>query len=62
MTRRFADDRPPEQVEASPEFTRLLFLGFGIAGLIGLLCGVVWIAWHLLVRQPFPETRSAPWR
>ena len=22
----------------------------GIAGLIGLLCGVVWIAWHLLVR------------
>jgi hypothetical protein len=50
MTRRFADDRPPEQVEASPEFTRLLFIGFGVAGLIGLVCGVAWIAWHLLVR------------
>ena len=39
-----------EDSTASPEFSRLLFIGFGIAALIGLLCGVVWIAWHLLVR------------
>ena len=48
MTRRCPDDRLREQVEASPEFTRLLFIGFGVAGLIGLVCGVVWVAWHLL--------------
>lgn len=50
MPRRFPDDRPREQVEASPDFTRLLFIAFGIAGLIGLLCGVVWVVWHLLGR------------
>jgi hypothetical protein len=48
MTRRFPDDRPREQVEASPEFTRLLFVGFGVAGLIGLVCGIVWVAYNLL--------------
>ena len=48
MPRRFPDEPPREQQIASPEFTRLLFIAFGIAGLIGLVCGVVWVAYHLV--------------
>jgi hypothetical protein len=33
---------------ASPELTKLIFLAMGIAVLIGLISGVVWIAYHLV--------------
>ena len=33
---------------ASPELTRLLFLAMGIAVLIGLICGVIWVGYHLV--------------
>jgi hypothetical protein len=33
---------------ASPELTRLIFLAMGVAVVIGLICGVVWTAYHLL--------------
>jgi hypothetical protein len=48
MPRRFPDEPPREPQVASPEFTRLLFVAFGIAALIGLACGVVWVAYHLV--------------
>lgn len=47
MPPRFFND-PPRQQEASPEFTRLLFLVFGVAVLIGLVTGSIWIAWNLI--------------
>ena len=33
---------------ASQELTRLLFLAMGIAVLIGLICGVIWVGYHLV--------------
>lgn len=32
----------------SPELAKLIFVAAGIAMLIGLACGVVWTAYHLL--------------
>jgi hypothetical protein len=52
MPRRFPDDPPREQRVASPDFTRLLAMAFGVAAVIGLLCGVVWVLWHLVGRNP----------
>ena len=43
--------RTPEDEEdatASPAGTRLLVIAFLTAAILGLLCGVVWVAWHLL--------------
>jgi hypothetical protein len=43
--------RTPEDEEdatASPEFTRLLVIAFLTAAILGLLCGVVWVAYHVL--------------
>jgi hypothetical protein len=50
MSRRFphGPTREDHEEAASPEFTRLLFLAMGIAALIGLICGVVWTAYHLV--------------
>ena len=48
MPRRFPDEPLPEQRVASPAFTRVLFVAFGVAALVGLLCGLVWVGWHLL--------------
>ncbi|MGV3518737.1 hypothetical protein [Luteitalea sp.] len=49
MARRWDD---PDQVErdetSSPEFGRLLFIAIGVAMLLGLTCGVLWMAYHLL--------------
>jgi len=42
------DPRRREEEPASPEFTRLLVLAFGIAALIGLGGGLVLVAWNLL--------------
>jgi hypothetical protein len=39
--------RDDHEVTASSELTRLIFLAMGIAVLIGLICGVIWIAYHL---------------
>jgi hypothetical protein len=40
--------RDDHEVTASPELTRLIFLAMGIAVLIGLVCGVIWVAYHLV--------------
>jgi hypothetical protein len=45
--------RTPEEEDdttASPEFTRLVVIAFLTAAGLGLLCGVVWVVWHLLGR------------
>lgn len=47
MSRR-SPSRDDREETASPELTRLLFLAMGIAVLIGLICGLVWIGYHLL--------------
>jgi hypothetical protein len=45
-TRKHDDEEP-----ASPEVSRLLVIGFLIAGLLGLLTGLVWVGWNLLRNQ-----------
>ena len=50
MPRRFPDEPVREQRVASPEFTRLLVVAFGIAASIGLVSGLVWLVWLLLTR------------
>ena len=48
MPRPFTNDPKRQQQVASPEFTRLLFIAFGIAMLLGLVSGSIWIAWNLI--------------
>jgi len=48
MPRAFTNDPKRQQLAASPEFTRLLFVAFGIAMLLGLVTGSIWIAWNLI--------------
>jgi hypothetical protein len=49
MGRQWEDPDQAEREEtASPEFTRVLFIAISVAMLIGLICGVVWTAYHLL--------------
>src|SRR5262249_60105043 len=47
MSRRFGNDPRFDEDVASPGFTRLLFVAFGVALLVGLVSGVLWIAWKL---------------
>ena len=47
MPRRFGNDPRFDEDVASPGFTRLLFVAFGIALLVGLVSGVLWIVWKL---------------
>ncbi len=49
MPRHFHHE-PVPHTEASPEFTRLFLIAFLTAAGLGLLCGVIWVAWHLLAR------------
>jgi hypothetical protein len=51
MPRRFPDEPKPDQRGASPQFTRLLLLAFGIAALVGLASGLIWLVWLLLTQQ-----------
>ena len=44
----FGAHRRRDEHVASPEFTRLIFVGFGVAMLLGLVTGVFWIGWNLL--------------
>jgi hypothetical protein len=48
MPRPIVNDPRRQQREGSPEFTRLLFIAFGIAMLLGLVTGSIWIAWNLI--------------
>jgi hypothetical protein len=49
MARQWDDPAQTDREEtASPELARLLFIAIGVAMLIGLVCGVVWTAYHLL--------------
>lgn len=47
MSRRFGSDPRFDEDLASTGFTRLLFVAFGIALLVGLVSGLLWIAWKL---------------
>ena len=47
MPPRFFNDPPRPQEVTTPAFTRLLFIAFGVAALIGLVTGSIWIAWKL---------------
>ena len=47
MSQRFGGDRRFDEDLASTGFTRLLFVAFGIALLVGLASGVLWIVWNL---------------
>ena len=40
--------RTDREETASPEFTRLLFIAIGLAMLIGLICGLLWMGYHQL--------------
>ena len=51
MPRRFPDEPARDQHVASPEFTWLLVVAFGIAASIGLVSGLAWLVWLLLTRQ-----------
>jgi hypothetical protein len=49
MSRRFPPDRSHEEEEpASPEGSRLLVIGFLIAGLLGLMSGLAWMGCQLV--------------
>jgi hypothetical protein len=50
MPRRFPDEPVREQRVASPQFTWLLVIAFGIAASIGLVSGLIWLGWLLLTR------------
>jgi hypothetical protein len=51
MSRRWPTKRRQEEDEpASPEVSRLLVMGFLIAALLGLVTGVVWVAYNLVIR------------
>ena len=50
MPRRFPDEPVREQHVASPGFTWLLVVAFGIAASIGLVSGLVWLGWLVLTR------------
>ncbi len=42
------DPKKFDEKVASPGFTQLLFVAFGVAMLLGLVSGAVWIVWNLL--------------
>jgi hypothetical protein len=48
MARR--DRREERDEEASPELSRLIVMGFLIAGALGLLSGVIWMLWTWMAR------------
>jgi hypothetical protein len=48
MPRRFGNDPRFDEDVSSPGFTRLLFVAFGVALLVGLVSGVLWIVWKLV--------------
>jgi hypothetical protein len=53
MSRRLPAGRGfDEEQPASLEVSRVLVLGFIIAAILGLLCGVGWVGWNL-VRNAF---------
>ena len=47
MSRRLSNDPRFDDDVASPGLTHLLFVAFGIALLVGLVSGVLWILWKL---------------
>ena len=47
MSRRFGNDPRFDEDVALPGLTRLLFVAFGVALLVGLVSGVLWILWKL---------------
>jgi hypothetical protein len=47
MPKPYVNDPKRQHQISSPEFTRLLFVAFGIALLLGLVSGSIWIVWNL---------------
>ena len=45
---RLSPRRDDREVTASPELTRLIFVAMGIAALIGLVCGAIWVGYQLV--------------
>ena len=45
---RQSPSRDDHEMTASPELTKLLFVAMGIAVLIGLICGLIWVGYHLI--------------
>ena len=50
MPRHFPNEPVREQHVASPGFTWLLAVVFGVAACVGLVSGLVWLVWLLLTR------------
>ena len=48
MSRMFDNDPRREEDVASPAFSRVVFVAFGIALLLGLVSGSLWIVWNLI--------------
>jgi hypothetical protein len=48
MPRPYANDPQRLDRAAPPDLVKLLLVGFGIAALLGLLSGAVWIGYSLL--------------
>jgi hypothetical protein len=40
--------RDDHESTASPELTRVIFLAMGIAAVIGLICGFVWLGYQFV--------------
>jgi hypothetical protein len=61
MPRRFSrppnhdDLRSEERQVYSPDVSRVLALAFGVAALIGLVTGLVWVAWNLVRAHLLPQ-------
>jgi hypothetical protein len=48
MARRLPSGTPENEQVASAEVSRLLVLGFVVAGALGFLIGLAWVVWHLI--------------
>ena len=54
MSSMFRNDARFDDDVASPDFTRLLFVAFGVVLLLGLVSGSIWIAWNLVKLHVLP--------
>lgn len=54
MSRLSRNDSRFDDDVASLEFTRALFVAFGVVLLLGLVSGSIWIAWNLVKLHVLP--------
>ena len=48
MARRPSPGTPENEQVASADVSRLLVVGFVVAGALGFLIGLVWVVWNLI--------------